>query len=271
MSDSVHRSPYYLPGQTARQLTAEHMRECGNLGLLLDRYPPQRVMQEGRNRGAFRSRWLQEIASTFTSDAALAEGAYRRWLNLTSAAGAQHFRAITNRRIAVGMGGATIMGTDLTLHALYGLPYIPGSALKGVTRAYVTSEINDHRSKTLNEDDALVRRIFGSQEVSGTVVFFAALPQAGRFALALDIINPHYPRYYDEQQPPTNDQSTNPLTFLTVTDTVFVFALAARRPAQGARDDVTLAQQWLQEALQEYGVGGKTSSGYGYFKLLPKE
>ncbi len=272
MSDSMHRSPYYLPGQTARLLTAERVRECGNLGLLLDRYPPQRVMQEGRNRGTFRSRWLQEIASTFTIDAALAEGAYRRWLNLTSAAGAQYFRAITNGRMAVGLGGETIMGTDLTLHALYGLPYIPGSALKGMTRAYVTSEVKDHRSKALSEDDALIRRIFGSQEVSGTVVFFDALPQSGRFVLALDIINPHYPRYYDKQQPPTNDQRTNPFTFLTVTDTVFVFALATRRPVQAeARDDVMHAQQWLQEALQEYGVGGKTSSGYGYFNPLPKE
>ncbi len=269
---SVREARYYLPGQTARQLTTERISRCGNLGLLLDRYVPLHVIQEGRDRGTFRKRWLQEIASTFSIDVDLAEGVYRRWLNIIEAAGAQYFRAITNGSTIVGMGGETVLDADLALHALYGLPFIPGCALKGATRAYVTSEVAEHRSKRLDEDDVLVRRIFGSQEASGTVIFFDALPQAGRFTLAPDIINTHYPRYYSEHQLPTNDQSTQPFTFLTVTNTIFVFALAARHSVHDeSKDDVVLARRWLQEALQEYGVGGKTSAGYGYFKPLPEE
>ncbi|MDQ2885186.1 MAG: type III-B CRISPR module RAMP protein Cmr6 [Chloroflexota bacterium] len=263
---------YYLPAQTARQLTPERVRRCANLGLLLNRYAPQRVIQRSNNRGTFKNQWLQEVAGGFRSDTELAEGAYRRWLSVTAATGAQYFRAVTAGRAVVGMGGDTVLEADLALHALYGLPFIPGSALKGVTRAYVTGEVAEHSSTRLAEDDALVRRIFGSQAAGGSVVFFDALPHQGRFALALDIINTHYPLYYSEQQPPTNDQQPDLFTFLTVTDTVFAFALAPRHPIQNeARDDVALTSQWLQEALQEYGVGGKTSAGYGYFKPLPPE
>ena len=262
---------YYLPAQTARQLTPERVRHCANLGLIVDKYAPQRVIQKSNNKSTFKSLWLQEIAGGFRSDTELTQGAYRRWLNVTAAIGAQYFRAVTAGHAVVGMGGETVLEADLALHALYGLPFIPGSALKGVTRAYVTGEVAEHSSRRLAEDDALVRRVFGSQEAGGTVVFFDALPHQGRFALALDIINTHYPLYYSEQQPPTNDQHPDPFTFLTVTDTVFAFALAPRHPIQNeARDDVALTSQWLQEALQEYGVGGKTSAGYGYFKPLPE-
>ncbi len=271
MSYPPQETEYYLPVQTARQLTPERVRRCGNLGLIVDKYVPQRVIQRNKNRGTLKSLWLQEISSGFRGDAELAQGAYKRWLNVTKAAGAQHFRAITAGRTIVGMGGETVLETDLTLHALYGLPFIPASALKGVTRAYVTGEVAEHHSGRLAEDDALVKRIFGSQEVAGSVIFFDALPYQGRFALALDIINTHYPLYYSEQQPPTDDQPPDLFTFLTVTDTIFTFALAPRHPIQNeARDDVAFACQWLQAALQEYGVGSKTSAGYGYFKLLPE-
>jgi CRISPR type III-B/RAMP module RAMP protein Cmr6 len=257
---------YYLPRQTARLLTADRIKQCGNLGLLLDKYMPQRVIEEGRNKGILKGKWLQEIASGYTVDLQLAASMYRRWLNLTIAADAQHFRAVTDGRLVVGLGGETVLETDLTLHHLYGLPFIPGSTLKGVTRAYVTGEIAEYKSLRIDEDDVTIKRIFGSVQARGTVVFFDAMPLEGKFVLALDIINVHYPGYYSEKKLPTNDQNPNPVTFLTVSDTVFAFALAARNPEQlEHRNDVILAKKWLQEALQEYGIGGKTSAGYGYF------
>ena len=260
---------YYLPRQTARLLTADRIKQCRNLGLLLDKYPPQRVIQESRDKGMFKSRWLQEITNNYTVDVRLAESMYRRWLNMTTAMGAQHFRAATDGRLVVGLGGETVLETDLTLHHLYGLPFIPGSTLKGVTRAYVTGEIAEHKSLRIDKDDVTIERIFGSAQTSGTVVFFDAMPLEGRFTLALDIMNVHYPEYYNAKKLPTNDQRPNPVTFLTVSNTVFVFALAARNPEQLEHsNDVITATKWLQEALQEYGIGGKTSAGYGYFTLL---
>ena len=73
---------------------------------------------------------------------------------------------------------------------------------------------------------------------------------------------------YNQGKAPTNDQRPNPLAFLTVADTLFAFALAPyNRKREEQHTDMITASQWLQEALQEYGVGGKTSAGYGYFTV----
>ena len=256
------RPPYYLPRETANLLSDEHMRQCKNLGLLLNKYAPQSVMQSS----ARKNQWLRGIISSNMIDVTLAMYAYRRWLSLTTAAGALHFHAATDWRLTIGLNNETVLETGLTLHPLYGIPLIPGSSLKGLCRSYVTGEIAEHTSKRLDEDDQTVQRIFGSPTQSGTVIFFDAIPFEGKATFALDIINVHYPDYYSRGKTPTNDQHPNPVTFLTISDTLFAFALAPRNLKRGEqKEDVIMASRWLQEALQEYGVGGKTSAGYGYF------
>lgn len=253
---------YYLPRETADLLTDEGIKQCKNPGLLLNKYLPQAVLQSS----ARKNQWLRETMSQTRIDADLAHHAYRRWLMLTTAAGAHHFHAATDWRLAIGLHTATVLETGLTLHPLYGIPLIPGSALKGLCRNYVTSEIAEHTSKSSDEDDPTIQRIFGSPHQSGTVTFFDALPMEGKARLSLDIINVHYPDYYSRARVPTNDQRPNPVLFLSVTDTTFAFALAPRDPQkEEQQSDVHTAIQWLQEALQDYGVGGKTSAGYGYF------
>lgn len=39
-------------------------------------------------------------------------------------------------RLIVGLGNESVYETSMTLHHVYGIPYIPGSAIKGVTRHY---------------------------------------------------------------------------------------------------------------------------------------
>jgi len=46
----------------------------------------------------------------------------------------------TNWRLAIGMGTASIYETGITLHHIYGIPYIPASSIKGVVRSYIISE-----------------------------------------------------------------------------------------------------------------------------------
>ena len=253
---------YYLPRKTATLCNDGRMQQCKNLGLLLHKYPPQATLQSG----AQKNQWLRTILSNEIIDADLSMQVYRRWHAITVASGAQHFHAKTDWRLAQGTGNETVLETDLTLHPLYGLPIISGSALKGLCRNYVTGEISEHASKNIEDDDETIQRIFGSSDQSGTVVFFDALPVEGKATFALDIINVHYPDYYNRGKAPINDQRPNPVLFLTVEDTVFAFALAPhnlKRVEQ--REDVTIASKWLQEALQEWGIGGKTSAGYGYF------
>lgn len=254
---------YYLPRSTASLLTSDRLNRCKNLGLILDKYPPEAAIQKSEGK----SSWLKEIAASNHVDARLVESVYRRWLNMIAAREALYFSAITDWRMVVGLGGESVLETDLTLHHLYGIPYIPGSALKGLTRGYVTGEV--FPSKEIEQDNEVVKRVFGSQEHAGAVVFFDAMPVGASVGFALDIMNSHYPNYYSEKKLPTNDQNPNPVTFLTVTDTSFVFALAPRRPSnEQDLQDVELAKGWLQTALGKYGVGGKTSAGYGFFRMV---
>jgi CRISPR type III-B/RAMP module RAMP protein Cmr6 len=61
-----------------------------------------------------------------------------------------------------------------------------------------------------SHDYADSKRIFGSQEQAGTVVFFDALPPDGKAAFAVNLMNPHESEYYRGDGPPGNDQQPSP-------------------------------------------------------------
>ncbi len=269
---------YRLPGHTA-QLVQRHVERCRNLGLVLDKFVPEEAIGKSEEK----SKWLKGLAPSpphdrleMQLDLRLWEARYQRWLALTQAAGAETFTATLAWRMVVGLGGQSVLETDLTLEHLSGLPIIPGSALKGLTRTYAALEKSDPPRTKLEDDTDEVKHIFGMQDkdgqCAGTVIFFDAMPvppnrAPGKMRFAVDIMNPHYPDYYREndKRAPSNDQSPVPVTFLTVEGATFTFAVAPR--AAGMSDDAARALAWLKEAVQKYGVGGKTSAGYGAFKV----
>ncbi len=264
-------SQYFLPEDTER-IWLRQGKSCKNLGLILDKYVRQDIIFESKNKPD----WLRSLNPNQCIDLRLAKAAYDRWEQVTKTAGATHLRAETDWRMVVGLGGESVLETDMTLHHIYGFPFIPGSALKGLVRMYAALEDKamyidkedgtKGPSKQIETDADKLLRIFGSQKQAGSVVFFDAMPLNGHAPITLDIMNPHYPKYYDGTRPPTNDQDPNPVTFLAVEKTTFVFALAPRRQADSQHiDDVKQALQWLREAIQQYGVGAKTNAGYGRF------
>jgi CRISPR-associated protein Cmr6 len=174
---------------------------------------------------------------------------------------AEQFTVAPDWRLIVGLGATHVLETSVTLHRVYGFPFIPGSGLKGMTRAYVELVLGK------SEEDDDFRCIFGSQqkgrEQAGDVIFFDAIPtQVPR--LKLDVMNPHYSEYYrGGSTPPADWLSPVPVYFLTVERTPFLFALAARQ--KEANGLVVTVSAWLKAALSELGVGAKTATGYGYF------
>jgi len=44
-------------------------------------------------------------------------------------------------RLIIGLGSGSVYETSMTLHHIYGIPYIPGSAIKGVLRHFIVSEL----------------------------------------------------------------------------------------------------------------------------------
>ena len=129
-------------------------------------------------------------------------------------------------RMVVGLGSDHVQETNMTLDHVHGVPYLPGSAIKGVVRSWVIQEHfgNDEALATRDQD---FLNVFGSQESAGKVQFLDALPASG-VHFDIDIMNPHFSQYYTGSQFPTDFQQLNPIQFLTLKRTHFQFLIIAK-------------------------------------------
>jgi|Deesub1362B_J571_1020462.scaffolds.fasta_scaffold07758_2 CRISPR-associated protein Cmr6 len=184
-------------------------------------------------------------------------------------------------RAIINLGATSVYETSLLFHRNYSIPYIPGSAVKGVTRQWVILKVSEVSGKKPKEiDDALNKGrnlglkvddvsfsdligIFGTESQKGEVTFFDALPviKPNRELVVLDVMNVHYKPYYEKEEPPGDWHKPVPIFFLAVEKgTEFRFALASKNEGL-----VIKAVNLLGEALKEIGIGAKTSAGYGFF------
>ncbi len=178
-------------------------------------------------------------------------------------------------RFVSGLGMGHVLETGFVWHKILGVPYLPGSSVKGLIRAWADPK-TDKEGEHLGwgDPDAWeeVKRLFGDQEGAGRLIVFDALP-VEKPMLEVDIMNPHYGDYYSKKKdkhdnliPPADYLSPNPIFFLTVKENVqFKFSLAPR-PGAGTAADVSRGFDLLKEALENIGAGAKTAVGYGYFK-----
>lgn len=182
----------------------------------------------------------------------------------------------TASRLVVGLGSENVLEAGLRLHHTYGVPIIPGSALKGLAAHYCHDVWGQRHSESPAEENRKFRRgetyhrvLFGTTDDGGVITFHDAwiLPASlGEKALRLDVMTPHHPQWQINEAPPTDFDSPIPVSFLSVAGTFAVrvsWCGPAETPLDQARSWAALAMQVLQEALAEWGVGGKTSSGYG--------
>jgi CRISPR-associated protein Cmr6 len=159
-------------------------------------------------------------------------------------------------RLVIGLGQESIYETSITLHRNYSVPFIPGSAVKGITYHYA----KEYKNLPATE----IAEIFGDQNNKGKVIFFDALPiieQDTNF-IVLDVMNVHYKPYYEKGEAPGDWHSPNPIFFLAVEKGIkFRFLLASKN-----KNLVEKATELMREALENIGIGAKTSAGYGYFR-----
>ncbi len=161
-------------------------------------------------------------------------------------------------RMVIGLGGKHVQETNMTLDHVYGIPYIPGSAFKGVVRSWVIQDqFNNDEERALLNTNFL--EVFGSQKSVGKVQFLPAYP-IDNVTLSLDIMNPHFPDYYTGSKLPTDTQDPKPIKFLTVVQTPFRFIFLSKDQNLKSR-----VQGWVDSALKDKGLGAKTAVGYGYF------
>ncbi len=166
--------------------------------------------------------------------------------------------------LVVGLGGHSVYETSMTLHHIYGVPYIPASSIKGVVRSWIILNMYQNEENSALKDDTFVKW-FGGQSSAGKLVFFDAFPNE-KPRIEPDIMNVHYPKYYQGTEPPTDTQSPVPVSFLTVTKSPFKFFIGSSElnTKSDKLKDKTI-KDWLKDALTNHGIGAKTAVGYGYF------
>lgn len=171
-------------------------------------------------------------------------------------------------RLVVGLGEESVLEVGIHLDHTWGMPVIPGSALKGLAAA-TAHQLAEHESwrKATKEKPAgeSYRTLFGDTDEQGKVAFLDAWwdPDSGKKPVHLDVMTVHHPEYYqtkDDPPPPSDTDSPNPVSFLSTTGT---FVLAVEGPAEWC----DAALKLLQRGLEQLGVGAKTNSGYGRMTL----
>lgn len=182
-------------------------------------------------------------------------------------------------RMVLGTGAKGVVEAGITLHRTYGVPYIPGSALKGLVAAFANTRLVGFDKRTEPhipaskpgeqlEPPKPYHTLFGAENSAGYVTFFDALYIPGSAKdnkpLTPDVITGHHGAYYvgDQPKPPADWDSPNPVSFLTATGQ-YLIAL------DGPVAWVATAHKLLGLALDELGIGAKTAAGYGRMRLLP--
>lgn len=246
---------------------------CSNLGLAFERYissdgetDPQRPRKEDAK--AVVEAFLKGIC-TAANHVDIYQPAYERWTQSLPVSKTLKKEPIPcSTRVIVGLGNDTLLEVGMTFNRTYGMPIIPGSALKGLCRRYYLKHLNGSGEvKDANGKPVVTAKfytLFGSTDAGGLITFFDAwcVPtSAPGGPLRQDVITVHHKNYYGKKgaTPPTDFDDPTPISFLSATGS-FLFAVKGPTP-----EWTEFAMNLLKIALADYGVGGKTSSGYGRF------
>ncbi len=214
-------------------------------------------------------------------------------------------------RLLVNLAGGVLENAGLALHPHFGVPYLPGSAVKGIARHAAWCEWEG-----AGRDAAVARRLaavfgfptgdkkkggldeqlraLGEPEHAGCVAFLPAYPEAGVGRLEVEVATCHHAKYYQKEprvkskEPrvkAADDESPNskePRVKAADDESpkpVFFPAVAAGVtfrftlvPLRGCTPErMEDARRWLLRALIINGAGAKTAAGYGWFEDVTAE
>lgn len=227
-------------------------------GLWLDKYA---LADNGRLEAPQKARTIREAAGIKLRDG------YRRVFERReqsfTMAGCLCFDVEAEGRIAIGLGAKGVLENGLTLEHTWGVPILPGSALKGLAAAAARKLVGPG-CRDWSADGASYRELFGTTELSGCVDFHDAWwrPVDGESGIDPDVMTVHHAEYYGgKDEPPSDFDSPTPIPFCTARGT-FLVAL------DGDRTWCEAARQLLVLGLEHLGIGAKTNAGYGRMSFV---
>lgn len=247
--------------------------------------------------------WFERFFDGYSSDFRMAQGADNQQLNqligpagdseqiddavarriqMVTTLGGEFGVFVTDWHFVTGMGNAHPAENGFSWHPALGTPYLPGSGVKGLVRAWMETCVYDDSQSEIRRET--VHQWFGRDAgangpsdngKAGDLIFFDALP-VERPTVAVDIMTPHMGKWYEQGGEALTAESTPgdwhnpvPVSFLVTTESRFLFAVAPRTPQ--AADAARLAMDYLTRALAWLGAGGKTAAGYGHMSFKEKD
>jgi CRISPR-associated protein Cmr6 len=262
-------------------------------GLLIQRGFPCHDPDSEDGRKA-KTEHLQRVCAIRASS--FYHNAYARWRSATE--DPLRFRQLLltlETRLFIGLTGGGMLETGCAFSHTYGMPYIPGSSVKGVVRAQVQSSAFGQKYP------ALLAELFGAaadpeavhedsrpapedtgledsrpapedtvrypQGLSGIVTFHDAwwVPGSAEQPLVEEIVTSHHLEYYgNEGRTPASDMDSPIPNAQIAVQGQFLFVL------EGPPTWLELVQEMLRTALATRGIGARTRTGYGLFDPAPR-
>lgn len=197
------------------------------------------------------------------------------------------YPAIASAPFATGLGNEHPMENGFSFLSPYGLPYLPGSGVKGVIRKAAEELVSGDWDNDIQGWSAeAIRALFGpgeeddtrdSNPLQGALRFWDVFPMPpasiknDKALLSVEIMTPHHSAYYQDGKTPNTSEAPTPITFLAVAaEARFIFHVECN----ASRLDPELEAHWRQlieaafsHAGKWLGFGAKTAVGYGRMRV----
>ncbi|MEW6243541.1 MAG: type III-B CRISPR module RAMP protein Cmr6 [Bacillota bacterium] len=245
-----------------------------NPGLALARYLTRHAGQQEKRQGHRPEvALIRDVVGSIVNEAYRA--AFGRWCRTVPSEGfyVLRFMGTATSPLAIGLGNESPLEVGLKLNHTYGVPVIPGSALKGLCRR-TARLLLDNGTLTKEQFDVIFGKveekndsqIAREKSAASYIVFWDAWfdpDSAGGRPFWQDVVTVHHPEYYrtEGKKWPTDFDDPNPVPFVIVRPgSRFLFTISA--PDATWASFVASLMKW---GLLELGIGGKTNAGYGRF------
>jgi CRISPR-associated protein Cmr6 len=220
---------------------------------------------------------LNEVCALPAASTAQITALRARQSSLIQHFGANGYRISTTSTapFATGLGNEHPIENGFAFLTPYGLPYLAGSGAKGILRRSMQELLDDGEAGFTH---STINALFGPEldpesgnkpedAKRGALDFWDVFPSPEKGKLTVEIMTPHYSKYYQGEESPHDSGAPVPVSFLAVpAKSQFDFHVVchtSRLPHDLASQWRTLLDRAFQHAFEWVGFGAKTSVGYG--------
>lgn len=251
--------PLYTPVAHVTPTRAGH----GNAGLWYDKFcnkwPASQWSLKGGGQGSNpKLSWIDTLTDHVHGVPDQVEEYANRLIRLSIQQGGLSLVFHAESRFVTGLGRSHPVENGFAWHHTLGTPYLPGSSIKGMVRAWAEKQADP------TPDSSIIKRVFGAPGQAGAISFLDALPIAP-VTVEADVLTPHTAAW-SPSNPPGDWCSPGPVPFL-VTAAGLRLLFTVVPCGKAAAGDLDLVETWLKDALTWAGAGAKTAVGYGRMGL----